>query len=227
VLADYRDRFSCARLSRRDGILEIALHTDSGPLVWGEVPHRELPELFRAVADDPDNRVVVLTGTGDAFCATMDPSGWSGLSHPAGFDKIVREGRRLLEAFLDIEVPMIAAVNGPVRVQAELPALCDIVLAGENAVFQDSVHVPLGAVPGDGSHIVWPLLLGPNRGRSFLLTGEELSARDAQALGVVAEVVAPTALADRAAPTRSAWPRCHRSRCATRAPLSSPRSGAR
>jgi enoyl-CoA hydratase/carnithine racemase len=84
---------------------------------------------------------------------------------------------------------MIAAVNGPAFRHAELGALCDIILASENASFQDSAHFPNGVVRGDGVHVVWPLILGPNRGRYFLLTGQKLSAREALALGVVNEVL--------------------------------------
>ena len=84
---------------------------------------------------------------------------------------------------------MIAAVNGPATIHAELGVLCDIVLATEDSVFQDAPHFPNGIVPGDGVHVVWPLLLGINRGRYFLLTGQKLSAQEALDLGVVNEVV--------------------------------------
>ena len=71
-------------------------------------------------------------------------------------------------------------------------------LASENAAFQDAPHFPNGIVPGDGVHIVWPLVLGPNRGRYFLLTGQKLSAREALDLGVVSEVLPPEQLLARA-----------------------------
>src|SRR5215475_16080772 len=84
---------------------------------------------------------------------------------------------------------MIAAVNGPAIIHAELAVLCDIVLAADTAVFQDAPHFPGGLVPGDGVHVVWPLVLGANRGRYFLLTGQKLSAQEALNLGVVSEIV--------------------------------------
>ena len=95
------------------------------------------------------------------------------------------EGKRLLMNLLDIPMPMISAVNGPALIHAEIPVLCDIVLASETAAFQDAPHFPNGIVPGDGVHLVWPLLLGANRGRYFLLTGQKLSAQEALTLGVV------------------------------------------
>jgi enoyl-CoA hydratase/carnithine racemase len=66
------------------------------------------------------------------------------------------------------------------------------------ATFQDAPHFPNGVVPGDGVHIVWPLLLGPNRGRYFLLTGQTITAPEALALGVVNEVVEAERLLARA-----------------------------
>jgi len=99
---------------------------------------------------------------------------------------------------LDIEVPMIAAVNGPALVHAEIAVLCDIVLAADSAAFQDAPHFKGGTVPGDGVHLVWPLVLGTNRGRYFLLTGQKLSAQEALSLGVVNEVVPHAQLLSRA-----------------------------
>jgi enoyl-CoA hydratase/carnithine racemase len=99
---------------------------------------------------------------------------------------------------LNIEVPIIAAVNGPALIHAELAVLCDIVLAVEHAEFQDAPHFPNGIVPGDGVHVIWPLVLGPNRGRYFLLTGQKLSAREAFKLGVVSEILPSERLLARA-----------------------------
>ena len=84
---------------------------------------------------------------------------------------------------LEIEVPVIGAVNGPATIHAEIPVMSDIVLASQTATFQDAPHFPRGVVPGDGVHVVWPLLLGQNRGRYFLLTGQTLSAHRGNGLG--------------------------------------------
>ena len=93
---------------------------------------------------------------------------------------------------------MIAAVNGPALIHAELALLCDIVLASETTVFQDLPHFPSGLVPGDGVHVVFPLLLGANRGRYFLLMGEKIDAKEAKHLGLVCEVLPPDKLLARA-----------------------------
>ncbi len=194
----YSLRYPHVRMQRdASGVLELALHSEGGPLVWGDGPHSELGYCFADVACDPENRVVILTGTGDEFIARLDQS-WTGAMTPGKWDKIYFHGKRLLENLLAIEVPVIAAVNGPARVHAELAVLSDVVLASEDALFQDAPHFRHGTVPGDGVHVVWPLLLGPNRGRYFLLTGQKLSAREAQALGVVAEVLPRAELMPRA-----------------------------
>jgi enoyl-CoA hydratase/carnithine racemase len=197
-LADYQNTFTRARLRREDGILEVSLGASPGEsLVWDEAAHRELPELFGAISRDRGNRVMILTGSGDDFCVRGDGAGWD-VSTPAGWDKIYWEGKALLRSLLDIEVPVISVVNGPARIHAELAVLGDVVLAAETAIFQDAAHFPGGAVPGDGVHVVWPLLLGPNRGRAFLLTGVEISAAEALACGVVAEVLPANRLLERA-----------------------------
>ena len=194
---DYSRAYEHVRLERRDGVLLVQLHTDGGPLVWGDRPHTELGYCWADIGADPDNRVVILTGTGDAFCNRLDDS-WVGAMDPAKWDKIHHHGRRLLANLLDIEVPVVAAVNGPATVHAELAVLSDIVLAADTASFRDAPHFRFGTVPGDGVHVVWPELLGPNRGRHFLLTGARLSAAEARDLGVVAEVVPADELLDRA-----------------------------
>src|SRR3954452_11148016 len=94
----------------RNGVLEVRLHTDGGPLVWGDGPHTELSYCFSTIAADPSNRVIVMTDTAARFCAALDSS-WLGAMRPAKWDKIYWHGKRLLSSFLEIEVPVIAAVN--------------------------------------------------------------------------------------------------------------------
>ena len=140
--------------------------------MWGGVPHAELPELFSAVASDRDNRVVILTGTGDTFIGMTGTHFGPDLIDPEGWDRILYEGLRLVNELLDIDVPMIAAVNGPAIAHSELAVLCDVVLCSDNAYFQDAAHIPGGLLPGDSMQIIWPMLIGHNRGRTFLLTGQ-------------------------------------------------------
>lgn len=201
--ADYRDKYHTIRLTRSEaGVLELVMHTRGGEAMWGTSTrslHAELGECFADIARDRENKVVIITGTGSVFCIEMDRNErpHEG-SLAAMWERIYEEGRALLENLLAIPVPVIGAVNGPATLHAELAVLSDIVLAADHAEFADLAHMPNGVVPGDGVHTVWPMLLGPNRGRYFLLTGESISAAEAQRLGVVAEVMPLEALMPRA-----------------------------
>lgn len=201
--ADYRDRYRTIRLARDEaGVLEMTLHTRGGEALWGSTPeslHGELGECLADIARDRENKVVLLTGTGASFCAGLDMEEMPReASFPASWERLFEEGNALLERLLEVPVPMIAAVNGPALVHAEVAVLCDIVLAADHAEFADVAHMVNGVVPGDGVHVVWPMLLGPNRGRYFLLTGERIGAEEARRLGVVGEVLAAEALLPRA-----------------------------
>ena len=194
----YRASFPNARLARsKSGVLEVALHTDGGTLVFNGHTHEQFVDLFHAIGSDPDNRVVILTGSGNAFMETISPEGFDFFT-PRGYDKIYREGRKVLMNILDIEAPLIAAVNGPARLHTEFVLLADIILATPSTVFQDKPHFEFGIVPGDGVHLLWQEAIGPIRGRYFILTRQELDAQTAKEWGAVNEIVAGDKLLPRA-----------------------------
>jgi enoyl-CoA hydratase/carnithine racemase len=201
-LKDYAERFETLRFERRDGVLLVTLHKDGGPAEWGiseQGLHNELGLAFAEVARDPENRVVIITGAGDEFCARFDfKTPYPDTRTPAGWDRIVREGKSLIGNLLDIPVPVIGAVNGPALIHAEVALLSDVVLAAEHAEFADLAHVPGNSPPGDGVQVIWPMLLGPNRGRYFLMTGQRIGAAEALRLGVVGEVLPKEKLLERA-----------------------------
>jgi enoyl-CoA hydratase/carnithine racemase len=198
----YKDKYRFVRFERNDGVLELSIHRDGGPAQWSAYPggiHDELGQAFYDVGRDRENRVVIITGTGDEFLVDSD---WTGPDPDFGtfgwWDRIYKEGKDLLMNLLDIEVPVIGAINGPAFIHAEIPVMSDIVIAADHTVFADKAHVPSGAVPGDGVHIWWQMVLGPNRGRHFLLTGDEITVQEAKALGFVAEILPRERLMDRA-----------------------------
>ena len=197
-LEEYANKYRTIRMERRNGILQITFHTDGGPLKWSMLPHGEFPRAFGDIGSDPENKVVIMTGTGDAFSGPQAAPGARISRSAREWDTSYWEGKHLLMKLLDIEVPMISAINGPALRHSEIPLLSDIVLAAEDATFQDSAHFANGSIPGDGMHIVYPLLLGWNRGRYFLLTGQTLSARQALELGLVSEVLPREELLPRA-----------------------------
>lgn len=194
----YRNRYANARLTRSStGVLEVALHTDGDKLVFNGHTHEQFVDLFHDIGSDPENRVVILTGSGDAFMDAISPEGFDFFT-PLGYDKIFREGKKVLMNILDIEVPLIAALNGPVLLHSEYALLADIVLATPETVFQDKPHFDFGIVPGDGVNLLWPEVIGSVRGRYFVLTRQVLDARTAQEWGAVNEVVPAAELLARA-----------------------------
>ena len=198
---DYRDKYQSISMRREDGILEITLGTDGGPLQWGRLPHAELEEAFLKIGRDRENKLVIMTGTGDEFSGPVAEPESNRAAHkqtPDEWAELGWESNRLLTNLLAIDVPMISAINGPAARHAELPVMCDIVLAAETATFQDSAHYAGGLVPGDGVHVVFPLIMGLNRGRYFLLTGQVIDAVEAREAGLVNEILPADKLLPRA-----------------------------
>ena len=128
---------------------------------------------------------------------TISPEGFDFFT-PRGYDKIYREGRKVLMNILDIEAPLIAAVNGPVRLHSEFVLLADIILATPSTVFQDKPHFAFGIVPGDVVNLLWQEVIGTVRGRYFILTQQELDAQTAKDWGAVNEIVPADKLLARA-----------------------------
>jgi enoyl-CoA hydratase/carnithine racemase len=210
---EYMQTFKTIDVSMDEyGVLTLRLHSRGGPLGWNALPHRELPELFMHVAADRRVRAVVLTGTGDRFIDLLpefEVGIAQGKATAALMDDGLFEGNRLLNGLLAIEVPIIAAINGPVDVHAEMALLSDIVICTPDTYLQDAAHVPCGLVPGDGVNVVFPMLLGMNRGRYFLLTGEKIGADEAKRLGLVSEVVPREQLMERAVAHAQRLARCN------------------
>jgi enoyl-CoA hydratase/carnithine racemase len=201
-LADYANRYETLRFERNDGVLEMHMHSNGGEVQWNVSltgHHNELGLAFADIAKDKENKVVIITGTGDNFVAARDENEVIPEENLHDmWDRMMDESQAMLEGLLGVPVPVIAAVNGPALIHSEMPVMCDVVLAAEHAEFADTTHMPYGMPPGDGTQMIWPILLGPNRGRYFLLSGETISATEAHRLGVVGEVLPADQLMPRA-----------------------------
>ena len=200
---EYRDRYNYIQLDRdENGILVARFHTNGAELEWGPHTHEEFADCLGCIGDDLGNRVVVLTGTGESFIDRFgmnEAMAWlTSRPNDIAWRDMVHTGYRLIRNHLDIEVPVIAAVNGPASIHAEQALLADIVICSDTAYFQDLPHFPSNLAPGDGVHIVFPALMGPNRGRQFLLTGEKVDAWEAHRMGLVGEVVPQERVLERA-----------------------------
>lgn len=145
--------------------------------------HEELSTVFDD-AQKTDARVVVLTGTGEAFCAGGDIKRMD-----SGTRYSYDEPRSIIEGMVNCELPIIAKVNGPaVGLGSTLALFCDIVVASEEAKFGDT-HVNAGLSAGDGGSVIWPLLIGPNKAKELLMTGRLLSAEEADDMGLLNHLV--------------------------------------
>jgi enoyl-CoA hydratase/carnithine racemase len=173
------------------GVLTLRFHTDGGPATFTGQMHTDLPRALNEIANDPDNRVLVLTGTGDQFMADIDGPSLGDITKPVEWDRTIAEGRRVMQRLVDLEMPIMAAVNGPASVHSEYALLADVVIAAETAVFSDFPHLTFGIVPGDGIQLAWEEALGLNRARYLTLTQGSFTAQQAERWGAVAEVLPP------------------------------------
>jgi enoyl-CoA hydratase len=147
------------------------------------------------LAEDTEVNAILLTGAGKAFCAGGDVKGMASrsgreegrqraMATPAG-------GRRLVQNMLDVEQPIIGAINGDaVGLGATIALFCDVIVASEKARFADT-HVRVGLVAGDGGGVIWPLLIGPARAKEFLMRGHFINGAEAAKIGLVNYAVPP------------------------------------
>jgi enoyl-CoA hydratase/carnithine racemase len=190
VLDDYRNKYAHIRFERDEqGILLVQFHSEGSDLIWGLEPHEDIASAWDDIGRDPENRVIIVTGTGETFIHKEVLAGDGNWVTPEIWTRLHHVAKRLILSHLDIEVPMIAAVNGHATVHNEQALMCDIVLSSEDALWADHPHMPSGVIPGDGIQIIWPYVIGFNRGRYLLLTGQELTAQQAMEYGAVNEVL--------------------------------------
>jgi len=161
-----------------------------------DVPMVDALETALQAADaDLSVRAVILTGAGTAFSSggdlkKMGPGGGLRDALPAQTRRNYKSGiQRLPLLFQSLEVPVIAAVNGPaIGAGCDLACMCDVRIAGESARFAES-FVKVGLVPGDGGAWLLSRVVGFSKASEMALTGETIDAREALACGLVSRVV--------------------------------------
>lgn len=173
----------------------VTMDAPDGLNAFTEAFHATFVELWDHIGDDDDARAVVLTGAGRAFSAG---GSYDDFEHRR-VDRNVRRrsmalARRLVGTMLDVEVPVVAAVNGPaVGLGATVVTLCDIVFMAERAFLADT-HVSVALVAGDGGAVTWPAHTSLLRAKQYLLTGDRVPAEVAVELGLANFVVPADAL---------------------------------
>src|SRR5277367_3008392 len=198
---EYKERFKdFYKMERRDdGVILVEAHTKGGPIQLSVENHRSVGQMFKTVGADPENEILIFTGSGDEFMMDSDPEGFKleeqDLDYWA-YEYAYKDGRINVSSLVnDLEIPTIGLVNGP-GFHTEILTMCDITIAAEDAVLFD-LHYDIGSVPADGIHNAFQELLGTKRAAYALLTGEAIDARKALEYGLVNEVVPGSELIDR------------------------------
>ena len=193
---DY-SRYHYLSAERKDKILTVSFNRpDSLNAINAEL-HTELSQIFADIAQDQETEVVVLTGKGRAFCAGGDLKWFQDMTG-SQLDALFIEARKIIIDMLEVEQPIIAAVNGPATgLGATLALFCDVIYASEKAKIGDP-HVRVGVVAGDGGAVIWPWLVGAARAKEFLMTGDLVTAVEAERIGLVNHVVPADELMDTA-----------------------------
>jgi enoyl-CoA hydratase len=172
------------------GIVLVTLNRPDTLNAADEQLHGAVAHVWTRIAAVACARAVVLTGAGTAFSAGGD----LGLLARMTVDldlraRIMREAATLVRTMVACPLPIVAAVNGPaVGLGCSLASLSDLVVMEEDAYLADP-HVALGLVAGDGGALTWPLNMGLQRSKEFLLLGSRISAQQALALGLANRVV--------------------------------------
>jgi len=166
---------------------------------------QDVVDALESLAADRSISVGILTGNGRAFSAggnlkaMRDRSGIGPLDQPDSTRTNYRRGvQRMTRAFMDLEVPMIAAVNGyAVGLGCDLACHCDIRIAAESAKFSAS-FIKVGIVPGDGG--AWSLqrVVGYSKAAELFFTGDTFDAAVALEIGLVSRVVSDARLSEEA-----------------------------
>ena len=148
--------------------------------------HDELSHVFYDVAADATSEIIVLEAAGRCFSAGGDINYMEEQNaSPAGFQRSIREAKRIVFNLLDCDKPVICKVQGDaIGLGTTLAFFCDIVVAADHARFCDP-HVSVGLVAGDGGAVIWPQLCGYMRAKYYLLTGEMISATQAVEMGLI------------------------------------------
>jgi len=166
-------------------------------VLTGNSAPQEFVDACARITADPSVRVVILTGAGPAFSAGGNLKHMQGMFEftPGELRQWYRNGiQRLANALYNLEVPTIAAVNGPaIGAGCDLSTMCDIRIASENASFAES-FVKVGLIPGDGGAWLLPRTVGMSKAAEMSFTGDALNAAEALACGLVSRVVAPDRL---------------------------------
>jgi enoyl-CoA hydratase/carnithine racemase len=173
-----------------DGVLLVTINRPEVGNRANARLHWELGQIWLDVSSDPDTRVAVITGAGDAFCGGGELQKF--LDQINDFPKIaqlIKEAKDIVQNMANCEKPIISAINGMANgVGAAVGLSADISIAGENALISDG-HIRMGIAAGDHGALIWPLKCGLAKSAYYLLSGDSLTGREAERIGLVGKCV--------------------------------------
>ncbi len=199
-------------LAARDGgVLTLTLNRPDAHNAITPDQRNFLVDEFARISEDLSVRAVIFTATGRGFCTGADLRvARPGPARPPGApDRAIMEVARgikvgaqhLISAILSCEKPVIAAVNGTAAgMGVHMAVACDLVIAADGVRFIE-VFVRRGLVPDAGGAYLLPRLIGPQKAKELMFFGDDVSAADAAAMGLINRVVPP----DELMPTARAW----------------------
>lgn len=189
--------FTTLRFDRIGHVLRVTIDNPASDInAVDEALHTDFARLFERLRHEDEARAVLLTGSKKAFCAGGDLTWFPTLDSTRKLDHLRRDGKAIIWDLLDVEIPIVCALNGhAMGLGASIALLCDTIFMADTARIGDP-HVRVGIVAGDGGVAIWPMAVGPALAKRFLMTGDHLTAPHAERLGLVTHVVAPEALAD-------------------------------
>lgn len=175
-----------------EGICTVMMNRPDAMNAAGGPMHPELERIWLDINDDPRVKAVILTGAGRAFSAGGDLKGMAKrVGTPENFRHAIQapaNTRRLWQNMVELQPPLIAAVNGDAMgLGCTLALFCDITVISETARIGDT-HVKVGLVAGDGGAVIVPLLVGVSKARDLLMRGRVLTGTEAQQIGLITHV---------------------------------------
>ena len=196
---DYKDYQHLAFDHRPNGVLLVTLNRPEAANATNARLHLELSKVWRTIAEDAETRVVLITGAGNAFSAGGDFDLLEEMPKSrARMYEVMREATEIVYGMLDLEKPIVSAINGAaVGAGLAVALMADISVISESARLTDG-HLRLGIVAGDHAVIIWPLLCGMAKAKYYLLTADFLDGKEAERIGLVSLAVPREQVLERA-----------------------------
>lgn len=182
------DRYHNILVKKQNGIGVVTINRPDVLNAVSNDLHKELETIWYDVSEDPEINVAILTGAGRAFSAggnikTMIER-FGTAEHKKHASQIPQGAKQLVAGFLSCPKPIIGAVNGDAMgLGASMALLCDVVVISETAKLGDT-HVRIGLVAGDGGAVIWPMLVGVNKAKDFLMRGKVINGKQAVEEGI-------------------------------------------